>query len=300
MSASKGKSFKKGLGRSFESLIPTDLLDESFDPTASQDEQMSELRQIILSEIVADPEQPRRVFDEDSIKELADSIAQHGVVQPIIVTPSKSGYQIVAGERRFRAAQIAGIAKIPALVRTLSNQHKLEISLIENLQRKDINIIETATAYMKLHNQFNLSFEAIGKQVGKSLSAVSNTARLLRLPSPLIKALAEGKVNEGQVRPLIGLDDELVESVLIKIIRGHWSSRAVEEFVVNLKKANINSLDESKKTKIESPYEADIKKIAKRFSADVNVHTNSRGAGRIVIKFKSDKEFRRIQGFLEK
>ena len=290
---------KKGLGRSFESLIPTDLLDESFDPTALQDEKVSELRQIKITEVFADPDQPRRSFDEDALKELAESIARHGILQPIIVTPHKNGYQIVAGERRYRAAKMSGIDKIPALVRTLSNQHKLEISLIENLQRKDINIIETATAYMKLHNQFNLTFEEIGKQVGKSVSSISNTSRLLRLPSSVLKALAEGKVNEGQVRPLVGIEDKLVESVLPKIIKEQWSSRRVEEFVVNLKKANVKSLEDSKKTKVESPYEAEVKKLSKRFSTEIIVHTNSKGAGRIVINFKSEKEFRRIQGLIE-
>lgn len=290
---------KKGLGRSFESLIPTDLLDESFDPTASQDEKVSELRQIKISEIFADPDQPRRAFDEEALGELAESISHHGILQPIIVTPHKNGYQIVAGERRYRAAKIAGIDKVPALVRTLSNQHKLEISLIENLQRKDINIVETATAYMKLHSQFNLTFEEIGKQVGKSVSSISNTSRLLKLPSIVIKALAEGKVNEGQVRPLIGIEDKLVESVLPKIIKGQWSARRVEEFVVSLKKANVKSLEDSKKTKVLSPYETEIKKLAKKFSTDIKVHTNARGAGRIVIKFKSEEEFRRIQSLIE-
>src|SRR3990167_2208320 len=117
-------SVKKGLGRGFASLIPTELLDESFDPTAAQDEQISELRHIKLSEIVADPEQPRRHFDEVSLDEMAASIKEHGILQPIVVTPYQGSYQIVAGERRYRASQLAGLDKIPALVRTLSGQHK--------------------------------------------------------------------------------------------------------------------------------------------------------------------------------
>jgi ParB family chromosome partitioning protein len=291
---------KKGLGRGFEALIPTDLLDESFDPTASQDEQISELRQIKISEIITDPDQPRRSFDEASLIELASSITQHGVVQPIIVVPHEAGYQIVAGERRYRAAVIAKLDKIPALVRTLNNQHKLEISLIENLQRKDINIIETATAYLKLRTQFNLSFEEIGQQVGKSVSTINNTTRLLRLPAKVRQALAEGKVSEGQIRPFVGLDDGLVESILSRIIREHWNSRDSEEYVVHLRKANVTDLEESRRTVIRSPYEPDIKRLTKRYAADVSVHTNSRGAGRIIIKFTSDKEFRRIQELLEK
>ena len=148
-------SAKKGLGRSFDSLIPTELLDESFDPTSEQDDRVSDLRYIKLSEITPDPDQPRRAFDEVSLDELAASIKEHGVLQPIVVAPDKQGYKIVAGERRFRASQRAGLEKIPALVRTLSSQHKLELSLIENLQRSDLNPLETATAYLKLRDQFN-------------------------------------------------------------------------------------------------------------------------------------------------
>ena len=159
-------SKKKGLGRGFESLIPTELLDEAFDPTSQQDGKVSDLRHIKLSDIAADPDQPRRAFDEVALDELAASIKQHGVLQPIVVTPHKGGYMIVAGERRFRASEKLKLDTIPAIVRTLSNQHKLEVSLIENLQRRDLNPLETATAYLKLRDQFNLTLDEIGERVG--------------------------------------------------------------------------------------------------------------------------------------
>lgn len=198
-------SAKKGLGRSFDSLIPTELLDESFDPTSEQDDRVSDLRYIKLSEIVPDPDQPRRAFDEVSLDELAASVKEHGVLQPIVVAPDTQGYRIVAGERRFRASQRAGLEKIPALVRTLSSQHKLELSLIENLQRSDLNPLETATAYLKLRDQFNLTLEEIGQHVGgKTSAAVSNTLRLLRLPASARDAIIAGDIREGQARPLIG------------------------------------------------------------------------------------------------
>ena len=200
-------SAKKGLGRGFDSLIPTELLDESFDPTAQQDDQVSDLRHIKLDEIAADPDQPRRHFDEEALSELAESIKEHGILQPIVVTPKGGKYQIVAGERRYRAALRAGLAKVPALVRTLSNQHKLELSLIENLQRRDLNVLETATAYLKLRDQFNLTLDQIGQRVGgKSVSTISNTLRLLRLPESVRSALADGRLREGQARPLINLE----------------------------------------------------------------------------------------------
>ena len=177
------------------------------------------MRNIKISEITADPDQPRRFFDQTSLNELAASVKEHGIIQPIVVTSGDDGYVIVAGERRFRAAQLAGLDKLPALVRTLSGQHRLEISLIENLQRRDLNVLETATAYLKLRDQFNLTLDEIGKRVGgKSVSAISNTLRLLRLPDSVKTALRDGVLKEGQARPLIGLDEAVISEVLPHII----------------------------------------------------------------------------------
>jgi len=294
-------SNKKGLGRGFESLIPIELLDESFDPTAAQDQKVSEMRHIKLTEIVADPDQPRRSFEEAALEDLAASIAEHGILQPIVVTPYQGGYQIVAGERRYRASKLVGLDKIPALVRTLSGQHKLELSLIENLQRRDLNILETATAYLKLRDQFNLTLEQIGQRVGKkSISTVSNTLRLLKLPASVRTALAERKVSEGQVRPLIGLDEALINKLLPQIINQEWSARRTEQYIVQLKQSHNTDTSRPKQTPVQSPYEDDTKRIAKRFDTDVSVRTNTKGAGQIVIKFTSGEEFRRIQKLLDK
>lgn len=290
------KTQKHGLGRGFETLIPIDLLDESFDPTASQDQQISELRQIKIDQIKIDPDQPRKDFNQEALEELAASIIEHGVVQPIIVTPYHSGYQIVAGERRYRASKIAGLDKIPALVRTLNNQRKLEISLIENLQRKDLNVMEIATAYLKLRNQFNLSIEEIGKKVGNvSAATVNNRLRLLRLPDFVIDKLVDGSINEGHARPLIILDEETIKQILPRIISEDWSSRRVEQFIVDYKKNLTNKkLPKSKKI-TENPYTRQLKSIQDRLKTDVNITTNSRGAGVIKIKFKNEKEFERLQ-----
>lgn len=289
-------SVKKGLGRGFDSLIPTELLDESFDPTAEQDDKVSELRQIKLTEIAADPDQPRRHFDEVALTELSVSIATHGILQPIVVTPSKGGYMIVAGERRYRAALMAGLNKVPALVRTLSAQHKLELSLIENLQRRDLNVLETATAYLKLRDQFNLTLDQIGERVGgKSVSAISNTLRLLRLPESVRAALIEGKMREGQARPLVNLDPEVIEAILPQILREEWSARRIEQFIVQLKKQPVADAKGTLAKLETQPYEQDTHRLAKRLGANVSIKTNAKGAGQIVIKFKSDDEFRRIQ-----
>lgn len=299
MPASKNKSTKHGLGRGFESLIPTELLDESFDPTASQDQQISELRQIKLDEIIADPEQPRKAFEQDALDELAVSIKEHGVLQPIIVAPFKGGYQIVAGERRYRASQIAGLSKIPALVRTLSDQHKLELSLIENLQRQDLNVMETATAYMKLRDQFNMTLEQIMQRVGVgSISTVSNRLRLLKLSNYMRKMLVDGKLTEGQARPLIGIDDDIIKIIVPKIIREEWSSRKIEQFVVDLKKNRSNKKLSQDKQITEKPYQNQLKMIRDKLKTDVDITMNTRGVGHIKIKFKNEKEFERIQKML--
>lgn len=289
---------KKGLGRGFESLIPTDLLDESFDPTASQDDQISDLRHIKITQITADPDQPRRMFELEALEELAQSIKMHGILQPLVVTPHQGGYQIVAGERRFRAAQMAGLDKVPALVRTLSGIKKLELSLIENLQRKDLNVIETATAYLKLRDQFNLSLDEIANRVGKkSISTVSNTLRLLKLPLIVRQALADGMLTEGQARPLIGLDDEKINDVLPVILQESWSVRKIEQYVLDLKQQKL----EKPATETDSStvrYKNEIASLKKRFDAPIMIRINSKGAGKIVIGFKSDEDFKRIEKLL--
>ena len=211
-------SAMKGLGRGFESLIPTELIDDEFDPTLAEDKKSSELKEIAIFEIVRDEEQPRRDFDEQAIEALAASIREHGVLQPIVVTREEGKYKIVAGERRWRASKIAGLAKIPAIVRTLDSQNRLELSIIENAQREDLNAIELATAYAKLKNQFNLSAEDIAAKVGKSENSVQNTMRLLNLPDDVKKIMVQEKLTEGVMRPLISAEREVIDKVLPKIV----------------------------------------------------------------------------------
>ena len=292
-------SAKKGLGRGFDSLIPTELLDESFDPTSEQDDRVSDLRYIKLSEISPDPDQPRRAFDEVSMMELSESIKEHGVLQPIVVAPNNGGYVIVAGERRFRASERVGLEKIPALVRTLSGQHKLELSLIENLQRSDLNPLETATAYLKLRDQFNLTLDEIGQRVGgKTSAAISNTLRLLRLPLVAREALIAGELREGQARPLIGLPEDVVAELVPRIIKEGWSARTIEQRTSKLKAEQTDTKKKDSAAKIER-YTKEETQFAKRFSAPVEVRSNRRGAGKIVIPFKNHADFERISKLLD-
>lgn len=287
---------KKGLGRGFDSLIPTDLFDESFDPTAKQDSSLSEYRHVSTAAIAADSDQPRRNFDESALEELAQSIRQHGILQPIVVTQSGAHYTIVAGERRWRAAKLAGVDTVPVIIRSLSSQHTLEVSLIENLQRRDLNAIETATAYLKLRDQFNLTLEQIGERVGgKSVSAVSNTLRLLRLPDAVKQAIAEGALSEGQARPLVGVDETIVISVLDKIIAEDWNARRVEQFVAAQKRGEINKTT----GEVVQPYADYQSQLSDRLASPVKITTTAKGAGTVVISFKNQKDLERIQQLLK-
>lgn len=232
---------KKGLGRGFESLIPTDIIAEEFDVTKTDDAKVSQLTELKITQIVRDESQPRKNFDEEALQELADSIKEHGVLQPIVVTKKGDKYQIVAGERRWRASKLANIETIPAIVRTVDDQHKLEMMIIENAQREDLTPIELATAYAKLKEQFNLSNTEISQRVGKSPSSVVNTMRLLKLPEEAKQAMQEHRLMEGPMRPLVNAQPELVREVLPKIIDEGWSARKVEQFITDKKKKSSHA-----------------------------------------------------------
>lgn len=226
----------KGLGRGFESLIPTELIDDEFDPTALEDKKSSQLKELKLEDIIRDEEQPRRDFNPEAIEALAASIKEHGVLQPIVVTKEEGKYKIVAGERRWRAAKIAGLETIPAIIRTLDSQNRLELSVIENAQREDLNAIELATAYAKLQTQFNLSTEDIAAKVGKSEQTIQNTMRLLTLPDEAKKIMVKEKLTEGVMRPLISRDEKTIKKILPRIVEEGWTARKVERYFAEHKK----------------------------------------------------------------
>lgn len=286
---------QRGLGRGFESLIPTDVFDESFDPTTGLDESISQLRELPIDKVAPDPDQPRRHFDETALAELAQSVAEHGVVQPIIVTHRDGRYVIVAGERRYRASQLAGLQTIPALVRTLTDQNRLEVSLIENLQRRDLNAVETATAYAKLRDQFNLSYEQIGQRVHKSQSAVQNTMRLLKLPKIALDAIVSGQLTEGQARPLIAWDEPFVAELIPKIIDEQWSARKIEQYIVHAKQSKGVAGDSGRP---QPHHDQQVAQLRQRFSTDVAIRVNHKGAGSIVLKFADQADFERLQKLL--
>ncbi len=274
---------KKGLGRGFESLIPTDLVAEEFDPTRKEDKKMSKLVELDITEVVRDEGQPRKNFDKAALEELADSIREHGVLQPIVVVKQGGKYQIVAGERRWRASQLAGKTTIPAIVRTLDAQNKLELSIIENAQREDLNAIELATAYAKLKEQFNLTNEEIGKRVGKSAASVVNTMRLLKLPDEAKKAMQEHHLMEGPMRPLISLEREKVLEILPKMIDEGWSARKVEQYIAGSKpKSSVGAIKSNEYLKEEG-------KLSEEYGVMVKIRGRS-----VTFSAKNDEEFKAL------
>lgn len=274
---------KKGLGRGFESLIPTDLVAAEFDPTSSEDAKVSTLLELDIEKVVRNEDQPRKEFNPEALQELADSIAEHGVLQPIVVVKQGDKYQIVAGERRWRASKLAGKDTIPAIIRTLDDQNRLELSIIENAQREDLNPIELATAYAKLKEQFNLSNTDIAKRVGKSTSSITNTMRLLKLPDEAKRAMQEHNLPEGPMRPLISLDREVILDVLPKMIEGEWSARKVEQYVAdNKKKSSVKAIKSNEYLKEEA-------RLSKTYDCEVKIRGRS-----VTLSAKDDEAFRRL------
>ena len=280
----------RGLGSGFDALIPTENIDSFFDPTASEDKKESQLRDIKIDDIIPDKDQPRREFKQEQLEALADSIREHGVLQPLVLTKAGGKYKIVAGERRWRASKMVGLEKVPAIIRTLDAQNRLELSLIENVQREDLNAIEIATAYAKLRDQFNMTPAEIAKRVGKSEPAVVNKLRLLTLPDDIKHAMVENGLSEGQMRPLIPASPENIRKVLPKIIKENWSARKVEQYMVE-QKASIKATKQAKVRTAESTYDAKAEKLSQHLGVKVKIHASARGTGNIVLKFKNEKEF---------
>ncbi len=288
----------KGLGRGFDSLIPTQLVEEEFDPTASTSNSegsrpsADSIYQIDLKLVDPNPHQPRLVFDDAALDELAASIRQHGILQPIIVTEQGEGrYQLIAGERRLRAAKLASLKTIPGIVRSFTDQQKLELALIENLQRQDLNPIETATAYRKLVDQFNLTLDTIGKKVGKDTSTISNSMRLLNLPLEAKRAVASGQMTEGHGRTILTVLNPEKQLVLCRmIIANDWSVRQAEEFARGFKEPSA-----TKDTALKRIAETNevTQSLSNYLGAKVTLRHTARG-GRLTIEYYSEEELDRI------
>jgi ParB family chromosome partitioning protein len=278
---------KQALGRGFDILIPKDV-DKSI-----LEEDKHRVQKILIQDITPNPEQPRREFDEQSLSELATSIKRHGVLQPIIVMRDEDGvkYNIVAGERRWRASKSAGLTHIPAIVRSLEELERVELALIENIQRVDLSPLEQALSVYKLQQQFNLALEDIAKKLGKAPSTISNLTRLLQLPEQAREALRAGKISEGHARAILALkgspskQDELLSCIL----NNGWTVRQAEQFVTSTKKGA-----DSTKAKGSTASESVLTKgISAQLGAPVKIKHTARG-GQLIISFKSDEDLNQL------
>ena len=276
---------RKALGRGLSALLGT------------PDVEPEHLREIDVDRILPNSHQPRKAFDEERLNELADSIREHGVVQPIVVRPLDDGFfQLIAGERRWRASQRAGLTRIPAVVRETAEQPALEIALIENLQREDLNPMEEARAYERLIVDFGLTQEEVARRVGKNRATIANMLRLLRLPPEVQQWLRESQLSTGHAKALLSLSDlnAILDSAR-KIIQGNYSVRQTEQLVARYSRDEAAKTESSNgENEVQDPnVNAAIRALEQALGTKVTIQQNA-GKGKIEVHFYSFEEMNRL------
>lgn len=282
------------LGRGLDALIST----ETVQTAGSQS-----IGEIEISQIEANPNQPRREFSEEALQELADSIKELGIIQPITLRKmGKDKYQIIAGERRFRASQLAGKTTIPAYILKADDEDTMEMALIENIQREDLNALEIALAYQQLIEQHNLSQEQLSKRVGKGRATIANFLRLLRLPAAIQVALKEKRIDMGHARTLLSLDNPAEQIKLFHEIEANgYSVREVEDIVRKMKEGSEAPVAKKVAAKQPHPEFHQLKKqLTHFFQTPVQLTCSAKGSGKISIKFKNEQELERIIAIFDK
>jgi len=278
---------KKGLGRGLSALFgdekPKDNLPE-----------IKQSNEVSISDLSRNPYQPRQYFSEEKLEELAKSIKKNGIIQPIAVRPNKTEngkYEIVAGERRWIAAQRAGLHEIPVRILELSDVESLEVAIVENIQRDDLNPIEEARGYKRLNEEFEYDHESISKLMSKSRSHISNTLRLLTLPKDVIGMLEEGTLTSGQARPLIGLGN--ASSIAEEIVSKNYSARKVEYLVKSKKDKKINKSYDSNILKAQE-------RIEKALGLKINILNKKNNSGKVIIQYNDLEQFELVSDLLTK
>ncbi|BCK01906.1 ParB/RepB/Spo0J family partition protein [Anaerocolumna chitinilytica] len=292
---------KKGLGKGLDSMIP-DRSEKVQDKIETMDvKDVSRETLISINEIEPNKNQPRKHFDEDSIQELADSIKQHGVIQPLIVQKKDKYYEIIAGERRWRAAKMAGLKEIPVIVKNYSSQEIVEIALIENIQREDLNPIEEALAYQNLIKEFNLKQDEVAEKVSKSRTAITNAMRLLKLDNRVQQMLIDDMITGGHARALLGIEDvELQYQAAMKVFDEKLSVRETEKLVKKLLKGINEVKSEVAISKENLAVYRDIEeKIKKIMGTKVSIKKKDDNNGKIEIEYYSVEELERILELFE-
>ncbi len=283
-----------GLGKGLDSLIPDKKVSKETTVEKKKEETVKSGEQMLkLSMIEPNRDQPRRMFEEDSLLELADSIKQFGVLQPLLVQNKGDYYEIIAGERRWRAAKLAGIKEVPVIIREYTEQQAVEIALIENIQRENLNPIEEAMAFKRLLEEFSLKQDEVAERVSKSRTAVTNSMRLLKLDERVQQMIIDDMISTGHARTLLAIEDKEQQYILAnKIFDEKLSVRETEKLIKDLKKP--------KKEKIKPVIENDFiyrdseEKLKSKMGTKVSVNNKANGKGRIEIEYYSEKEFERI------
>lgn len=284
---------KRALGRGLGSLLPSQG-SPSAASTATPPSNQKAIRQIALTAIRPNPFQPRKTFNAEAIEELAASIDEHGILQPLVLREGEGGYQIVAGERRFRAAQRLELAEVPAIIEAFGDQQMLELALIENIQREELNAVEEAHAYRQLIEEFELTQEQVAQRIGKSRVAVTNTLRLLRLPEEILVWIEEEKLTAGHARALLMLEQKSSQLAMAReIMTQGLSVREAERRVRSLlKKPQADPKAEQPKVEINV---ADLEeKLRLHLGMQVKIHPTSNTTGRVEVLYTSLDDFQRI------
>lgn len=292
----------RGLGKGLDALIPNGINTKSKnDVNKVEIEEKSGETLVNITKIEPNREQPRKKFDEDSLEELAESIKQFGLLQPIIVQDKKNYYEIIAGERRWRAAKKAGLKEIPVIIKNLTEREIVEISLIENIQRENLNPIEEAQAYKRLLTEFNLKQDEVAERVAKSRTAVTNSMRLLKLCENVQQMVIAGTLSTGHARALITIEDPEQQSEIAKrIIDEKLSVRDVEKLVKNLGKPVKNRKVISSDKSLEAIYKDIEENLKQKLSTKVSITSKGNGVGKIEIEFYSHDDLEKIMDLLSK
>lgn len=298
-------SKSRGLGKGIAALIPED--DGNEDKVVVKEVVKEVVKKVPvptetklkISQIEPNKNQPRKAFDEDALIELSESIKQYGVLQPLLVQKMDKNYQIIAGERRFRAARLAGVKEVPVIIKDYSSQEVMEIALIENIQREDLNPIEEALAYRQLIKDYRLKQDEVAEKVAKSRTAITNSLRLLKLDDRVQEMVIEGKLSSGHARAIIGIEDkEKQYMVALKIFDEKLSVRDVEKLVKNIDK--LDKTVEKKKPENDFVYRDFEEKLKKIMGTQVVIKNKNNNKGKIEIQYYSQAELERIYDMLKK
>lgn len=296
---------KRGLGKGLDALFSSDEVmepQEEYMPVSEEpsSEEIKEKVQIVdIYTVEPDREQPRKNFDPEKLQELSDSIRQYGVLQPLLVQKEKDYYKIIAGERRWRAARLAGLTEIPVIVKEFTPQDSMAVSLIENLQRQNLNPMEESMAYQKLLTEFSMTQEQVAEKLGKSRSAIANSLRLQNLPEAVQKSISEGMISMGHAKVLLGLDDKAEQTRLaVRIIGEKLSVRELEQILAEKKPTKAKKKSEKKETEKDLATRMAEERMKELLGTQVSIKKGAK-KGKIEIEYHSEEELDRILNFLE-